>query len=187
MSQFRSPSAVQEYLANRGKITLLFSGVVLTVSVMLFFYIWQYTKMVEIQIAIREVRKQRNLQNEQLEMMQVERAKLMAISRVDSLARERLGMIPPCRDNIQFLTTRGMVVAPKEKPPEPIPQAPPPAPNPRARGPRTPLPPARRPRTTNHSANNSSTIVCTSTDGRPQVPPSRRRSDYRPQPPPPNT
>ncbi|MBI3893383.1 MAG: cell division protein FtsL [Candidatus Wallbacteria bacterium] len=126
MTQFRSHKAVQEYLANRGKITLLFSGVVLTVSILLFFYIWQYTKMVEIQIAIREVRKKHNRQNEQLEGMLVERAKLTAMARIDALARDRLGMLVPSSDNVQFLTRRGMVLAPKDRPVEPVPGAPPP-------------------------------------------------------------
>lgn len=126
MTQFRSHKAVQEYLANRGKITLLFSGVVVTVSILLFFYIWQYTKMVEIQIAIREVQKQRKVQNEQLENLQVERAKLMAIARIESLAREKLGMVSPSRANIQFLTRAGMVCAPKDRPIEPVQILPPP-------------------------------------------------------------
>lgn len=126
MRQFRSHRAVQEYLANRGKITLLFSGVVISISILVFFYIWQYTKMVEIQIAIRDVRKQRNAQNEQLESLQVERAKLTAMARVENLARTRLGMLPPSRENIQFLTPRGLVVAPRERPMDPVPTGPPP-------------------------------------------------------------
>ncbi|MBI2943195.1 MAG: cell division protein FtsL [Candidatus Wallbacteria bacterium] len=128
MTQFRSHKAVQEYLANRGRITLLFSGVVVAVSILLFFYIWQYTKMVEIQIAIRAIRKQHTRLNEVLEGMLVERAKLTAMARIEALARDQLGMIPPSAENVQFLSSRGMVVAPRDRPVDPVPVAPPPGP-----------------------------------------------------------
>ncbi len=120
MTRFRSHKAVQEYLANRGRITLLFSGVVVTVSILLFFYVWQFTRMVEIQIGIRDVRKARSRLNLALEAMEVERAKLTAIARIDKLARTQLNMVPPSRENIQYLTENGMVVAPEEGSPKEV-------------------------------------------------------------------
>jgi len=47
--------AIQEYLWNRGRITLLYIIAIVLIMVMLSVYIWQFVRMVEIQMSIETI------------------------------------------------------------------------------------------------------------------------------------
>ena len=99
--------AVQEYLWNRGRITFLYIIAILLVVVMLSVYVWQYIRMVEIQMDIKELDKEKGRIKERLVTLQLEKARLSRLERIDIAAQERLGMHAPGKDHVIYLSTSG--------------------------------------------------------------------------------
>ena len=99
--------AVQEYLWNRGRITFLYIIAILLVVVMLSVYVWQYIRMVEIQMDIKELDKEKGRIKERLVTLQLEKARLSRLERIDIAAQERLGMHAPAKENVIYLSTSG--------------------------------------------------------------------------------
>ena len=99
--------AVQEYLWNRGRITLLYIVAILLIVAMLSIYVWQYIRMVEIQMEIKEVEAKRAAVKEQLLNLQLKKARLSRLGRIDIAAQERLGMKAPEKENIIYLPVTG--------------------------------------------------------------------------------
>ncbi len=99
--------AVQEYLWNRGRITFLYIIAILLIVVMLSVYVWQYIRMVEIQMDIKELDKEKRRIKERLVTLQLDKARLSRLERIDIASQERLGMKAPAKENIIYLTTAG--------------------------------------------------------------------------------
>ena len=99
--------AVQEYLWNRGRITLLYIIAILLIVVMLSVYVWQYIRMVEIQMDIKGLEKEKGRVKERLVTLQLEKARLSRLERIDIAAQERLGMHAPGKENVVYLSTPG--------------------------------------------------------------------------------
>jgi len=98
--------AVQEYLWNRGRITFLYIVAILLIVIMLSVYVWQYIRMVEIQMNIKHVEGEMTKVQERLVALELERARLGRLERIDVAAQERLDMMPPDKDHIIYMPTR---------------------------------------------------------------------------------
>ena len=89
--------------AAQGRTTFIFACAVLAASSLLSVYIWQYTRMVEVQMQITRTEKEIRLLHEQLEYLQLQREQLARLERIDFTAQERLDMIVPGRANLRYL------------------------------------------------------------------------------------
>ena len=99
----KSQKAVQEYLRNRRRVTVMFFLGLSTVSLMLVFYIYQYMQMLEIQLAIAKLQKERHGLQEQIEVKQAERETLGRLERVEEIATRKLGMGLPAKEQMWYI------------------------------------------------------------------------------------
>ena len=95
--------AAREAAAARGRTTFLFACAVLASSILLCVYIWQYTRMVEIQTDISKQERQIREAREKLQYLLLEREMLARLERIDFTAQERLNMIVPGSENLRYL------------------------------------------------------------------------------------
>lgn len=98
--------AAREAAAAQGRTTFFFACAVLAASALMSVYIWQYTRMVEVQMQITRTEKEIHQLHEQLEYLQLQREQLARLERIDFTAQERLGMIVPGRANLRYLTVK---------------------------------------------------------------------------------
>lgn len=98
--------AVQEYLWNRGRITFLFIASVILLVVILSIYIWQYLRMVEIQMAIKKADTESAAIRERMQFLQLRKAELSRLERVELTAQERLGMVQAGKESVIYLPVR---------------------------------------------------------------------------------
>lgn len=121
MPRFNTHKAFQDYLATRGRMILIYSGSVFALSALLVLYVWQYVQMVEIQMQTFDVRKQHQLLEEDIERLTMQKESLLSLDRVEQFASTRLGMVPASRENVRFLTHKGILHAPGMTPKRPTP------------------------------------------------------------------
>ena len=100
----RTEPDIQEYLWNRGRITLLYVIAVILLVVMLSVYVWQYIRLVEIQMNIKTVESTIEKSRQKILNLQLRKAALSRLDRIDIAARERMGMHAPSRDDVIYLS-----------------------------------------------------------------------------------
>jgi cell division protein FtsL len=99
----RTEPDIQEYLWNRGRITFFLLVAVVLLVIMLSVYVWQYIRLVEIQMKIKTVVTDIDKSRQKLLNLQLRKASLSRLDRIDIAARERLGMHMPERDDVIYL------------------------------------------------------------------------------------
>lgn len=99
----RSQQALQDYLQSRRRMIVLFCGGIVLVGVMLFGYVWQYVKLVEIQMRITQTQKELTALLEQIDLIEAERARLARLDRVEEVATQRLGMALPAKHQLWYI------------------------------------------------------------------------------------
>jgi cell division protein FtsL len=86
-----------ETASRRRQIIRLYLTAILLLSAMLTVYIWQSTKMVEVKLRIKNVEKDiNNLENANADL-RAEISKLQSLSRIETVAKNELGMVIPRR------------------------------------------------------------------------------------------
>lgn len=98
----KSP-ALQNYIRNRRRLVLLYLLAVCAASSMVFFYVWQHVKMVEVEKAIMRVRRENARLKEEIDLLVAERARLGRLERVETDARVKLGMEAPGKEQVWYL------------------------------------------------------------------------------------
>jgi cell division protein FtsL len=99
----KSHRAIQEYIWNRQKVTLIYFTVISLISVILVVYIWQYMQMMEIQLSISELQKDTQALLEKIEVKQAERASLGRLERIEEIATRKLGMGLPAKEQMWYI------------------------------------------------------------------------------------
>lgn len=99
-------------MSNRGRMTFLYIVAVCLLVIMLLVYVWQYIRMVEIQMSIKDIDVEMRTISERLEVLGFEKARLSRLERIDFAAQERLDMRAPGKDDIVYLAPRSPVVPP---------------------------------------------------------------------------
>lgn len=82
-------------IPGRKPIIRLYLTAMLLLSMMFTVYVWQSTKMVEIKLRIKNSEKQIETYKTDNAILHAEISKLQAISRIEKVAKEDLGMIVP--------------------------------------------------------------------------------------------
>lgn len=90
-------------MSNRGRMTFLYIVAVCLLVIMLLVYVWQYIRMVEIQMSIKDIDLEMRSISERLEVLGFDKARLSRLERIDFAAQERLGMRAPGKDDIVYL------------------------------------------------------------------------------------
>ena len=85
-------------------MTFLYIVAVCLLVIMLLVYVWQYIRMVEIQMSIKEIDLEMRSISERLEVLGFEKARLSRLERIDFAAQERLDMRAPGKDDIVYLS-----------------------------------------------------------------------------------
>ncbi|MDD2998323.1 MAG: cell division protein FtsL [Candidatus Riflebacteria bacterium] len=84
-------------MARRRHIIRLYLTAILLLSSMFTVYIWQSTKMVEVKLRIKSVEKDiSNIENGNADL-RAEISKLQSLARIESVAKNELGMVVPRR------------------------------------------------------------------------------------------
>jgi cell division protein FtsL len=99
----KNQKALQEYLRNRRRTTLLYILGITTTCLMLVFYIYQYMQVMEIQQAIAKLQKERLALQDQIEVKQAERASLGRLERIEEIATRKLGMGLPAKEQMWYI------------------------------------------------------------------------------------
>ena len=100
----RTEPDIQEYLWNRGRITFLYVVAVVLLVIMLSVYVWQYIRLVEIQMNIKTVVTAIDKSQQELLNLQLRKASLSRLDRIDIAARERLNMHVPVKNDVIYLS-----------------------------------------------------------------------------------
>jgi len=95
--------AVQEYVRSRRRNVLVYMTSVAMVSILLFLYIWQYVKIVEVEKIVLEVRRENAKLKEEIDVLLAEKAQFEQLERVEAIAGGRLGMGHPKPEQIWFI------------------------------------------------------------------------------------
>ena len=81
--------------ARRRQMIRLYLTAILLLSMMFTLYVWQSTKMIEVKLRIKKIEKDiSNIENGNSDL-RAEISKLQSLSRIETVAREELGMIIP--------------------------------------------------------------------------------------------
>lgn len=79
----------------RRQLIRLYLTAIILLSMMFTLYIWQSTKMIEIKLRIKKIEKDiSNIENDNSDL-RAEISKLQSLNRIESVARNELGMVIP--------------------------------------------------------------------------------------------
>ena len=99
----QSQKALQEYVRNRRRVSVLYLTGVFMICLMLVFYIYQDMQMREIQMSIARLQKDTAELQEKIETRQAERASLGNLQRIEDIATRKLGMGLPAQEQMWYI------------------------------------------------------------------------------------
>jgi cell division protein FtsL len=85
---------------NKRRELYLISGFIFTIALLLLFYVWQRLENVELAYSIEKLKKEYSKQQETNNKLKLEKERLIDLKRVSRIAKEKLGMREPRKEEI---------------------------------------------------------------------------------------
>lgn len=89
------------------RLTYRFSATVLGLSLLLTIYVGQYMEIVELNTRISQHRQRTEAAERKIRRLEIRRAALSRLQRLEFAAEERLGLVLPSQSNVRYLPVTG--------------------------------------------------------------------------------